>query len=59
MSGMVTIEEDSGTYTGTLRRHNGYYAGDFSGTPMCTDGQLAALARLRPPTLPRTSGPAD
>ena len=26
---MFTIEEDSGTSTGTSHRHNGYYAGDF------------------------------
>jgi hypothetical protein len=56
---MFTIEEDSGTYTGSLRRHNGYYAGDFSGTPMCSDVQLAALARLRPPAFPIGSGHAD
>ena len=45
---MFTIEEDSGTFTGSLRRHNGYYAGDFSRVPMATPQQLAALARLRP-----------
>ena len=33
---MFTIEEDSGTYTGSLCRHNGYYAGDFSRKPMGT-----------------------
>jgi hypothetical protein len=26
------IEEDRGTYTRTRHPHNGYYAGDFSGT---------------------------
>ena len=52
---MITIEEDSGTYTGSLRRHNGYYAGDFTGTPMCTASELAALAKLRPPTFPTSS----
>lgn len=25
-----TIEEESGTYTGPTRRHNGYWAGDYS-----------------------------
>jgi hypothetical protein len=59
MTEMFTIEEDSGTYTGTLRRHNGYYAGDFTRTPMCTASELSALAKLRPPTFPITSGSAD
>jgi hypothetical protein len=50
------IEEETGTYTGTRRRHNGYYAGDFSRTPMATPEQLAAIARMRPvnPAGPRT-----
>ena len=53
---MFTIEEDSGTFTGSLRRHNGYYAGDFTQNPMCTAGELSALAKLWP--LPITSGNA-
>ena len=52
---MFTIEEDSGTFTGSLRRHNGYYAGDFARVPMCTDSELSALAKLRPPTYPSMS----
>ena len=56
---MFTIEEDSGTYTGSRRRHNGYYAGDFTRTPMCTASELSALARLRLPTFPITSGNTD
>jgi hypothetical protein len=49
MSSMsFTIEEERGTYTQPSRRHNGYYAGDFSRVPMATPQQLAALARLRP-----------
>ena len=55
---MFTIEEDSGTFTGSLRRHNGYYAGDFAHEPMCTAGELAALTKLRPLTFPITSGTA-
>jgi hypothetical protein len=51
MTEMFTIEEESGTFTGTSRRHNGYYAGDFTRTPMCTPSELAALAKLRPPTV--------
>ncbi len=29
----MLIEVESGTYTGHTRKHNGYYAGDFSETP--------------------------
>jgi hypothetical protein len=56
---MFTIEEDSGTYTGSLRRHNGYYAGDFTRNPMCTASELSALAKLRRPALPTGSGDVD
>jgi len=56
---MFTIEEDRGTYTGSRRRHNGYYAGDFSRNPMRTASELSALANLRPPTFPIRSGNAD
>lgn len=33
---MFTIEEDSGTYTGCIHPHNGYYAGDFTRNPTRT-----------------------
>lgn len=56
---MFTIEEESGTYTGPRHRHDGYYAGDFSRTPMLTATQLAALADLRPPTFPSTCARRD
>jgi hypothetical protein len=59
MTDMFTIEEDSGTYTGSLRRHNGYYAGDFTRTPMRTASELSALARLQPPSFPIASGNGD
>ena len=55
---MFTIEEDIGTFTRSLRRHNGYYAGDFTRNPMCTPSELSALANLRPPTFPIKSGNA-
>ncbi len=42
------IEEETGTSTGTLHRHNGYYAGDFGGTPMATREQLDTITRMRP-----------
>jgi hypothetical protein len=47
-----SIEVETGTYTGTRRRHNGYSAGGFSRTPMASPEQLAAIARRRPPTFP-------
>jgi hypothetical protein len=52
MTEMLTIEEESGTYTGPVRPHNGYYAGDFSRTPMRTVSELSALTKLRPPSFP-------
>lgn len=51
---MFTIEDESGSYIGSRRRHNGYYAGDFSRTPMLTADELAALTRLQAPTFPTT-----
>ena len=56
---MFTIEQDSGTYTGSRRRHNGYYAGDFTRTAMCTASELSALSKLRTPTFPIKSGAAN
>jgi len=56
---MVTIEQDSGTYTGSLRRHNGYYAGDFTGDAMTSAGTLSELATLSSPTFPIRFGNAD
>lgn len=56
---MFTIEEESGTYTGSRRRHNGYYAGDFSRTPVLTPGELSALAKQRTPTCSSTYGNGD
>ena len=53
---MFTIEEESGTYTGAPRRHNGYYAGDFTRHPMRTASELSAIAKLRPPTFSSRSG---
>jgi hypothetical protein len=34
MATPIRIEEESGTFTRTPRRHNGYYAGDFSKQPV-------------------------
>ena len=54
---MFVIEEDSGSYTGlpAPRRHNGYFAGDFTDVPMRTASELSALSRLRPPAFPAKS----
>jgi len=59
MTQMYTIEEDTGTYPGSLRRHNGYYAGDFTRNPMRTARELSALAMLRPPTFRTNPGIGD
>ena len=31
MAATIDIEVESGTFTGWVRQHRGYYAGDFSG----------------------------
>jgi hypothetical protein len=49
------IEEETGTYTGARHRHNGYYAGDFRGTPMATREQLDTITRMRPTAVPASS----
>ena len=33
MAASLIIEEESGTWTGSIHPHNGYYAGDFSAVP--------------------------
>ena len=39
MSSTRTVEEERGTYRGgPTRRHNGYWAGDFSSTVPATSG---------------------
>ena len=30
MAASICIEQESGTWTGRINQHNGYYAGDFS-----------------------------
>lgn len=35
MAASIFIEQESGTFTKPIHRHNGYYAGDFS-TPRAT-----------------------
>lgn len=48
MAASLIIEEESGTWTGRIHPHNGYYAGDLSDVPPPTQSQLAALLTLCP-----------
>lgn len=57
MAATRMIEEESGTYTGFVHPHNGYYAGDFSrrgavvrSTPT---RNVAQLLRASAPASPR------
>jgi hypothetical protein len=43
MAAALILEEDSGTWTGGIHPHNGYYAGDFSDSPPSTQSQFDAL----------------
>ncbi len=38
MASSRIVEEEHGTYRGTTRRHNGYWAGDFSSRVPATSG---------------------
>jgi hypothetical protein len=44
MAASIFTEQESGTWTGRINRHNGYYAGDFSAR---ATGSGAPLARPR------------
>jgi hypothetical protein len=44
MAASIFIEQESGTWTGRINRHNGYYAGDFSARQ--TTGAPPARSRL-------------
>lgn len=46
MAASIPVEEESGTYTGRQRRHNGYYAGDFS--QLREQGSAPNRPELRP-----------
>ncbi|MCW2760911.1 MAG: hypothetical protein JWR85_1112 [Marmoricola sp.] len=37
MAATIDIEIESGVFTGAVRQHQGYYAGDFSRRPMQSD----------------------
>lgn len=34
MAATIDIETESGVFTGPIRKHRGYYAGDFSARPL-------------------------
>lgn len=46
MAASLILEQESGTWTGRIHPHNGYYAGDFSDAPQPTQSQLDALITL-------------
>lgn len=53
MAASIFIEQESGTFTRPIHRHNGYYAGDFS-TPRTTRRTAADAGSLSvPPALLR------
>ena len=39
MAATIDIEIESGVYTDPIRRHRGYYAGDFSQRPLHNDSE--------------------
>jgi hypothetical protein len=45
------FEQGSFVRTTTRRRHNGYYAGDFSNRPFPTEQQLRLLVSMRVPAV--------
>ena len=49
MTSYLISEEETGTYSGPVHPHNGYYAGDFRDVPMATRAQLAAITALARP----------
>ena len=43
MAASMILEQESGSWTGSIHPHNGYYAGDFTDVPPTTQSQLDAL----------------
>jgi hypothetical protein len=41
MAATIAIEDECGTFDGTVHGHNGYYAGDFSATSSTTSADSA------------------
>ena len=52
MAASIIIEQESGTYTPRIHRHNGYYAGDFS-----TPGAARRAAATHSPSVPLSAPP--
>jgi hypothetical protein len=50
MATSLVIEEESGTYTGHVHPHNGYYAGSFSRMPATLEVSATVLL-FRPATV--------
>ncbi|MGW1343048.1 hypothetical protein ACWCOV_18495 [Kribbella sp. NPDC002412] len=46
MTGSLIVEIETGTWTGSLHPHNGYYAGDFSDAPAPTQTDLDAMTTV-------------
>lgn len=51
MAATIPVETESGTYTGRVHPHNGYYAGDFSNQPFPSQHQLDLVLHLRRPAV--------
>lgn len=43
MTGSLIVEVETGTWTGSIHPHNGYYAGDFSDAPPPSQSDLDAM----------------
>lgn len=56
MAASLALEEEQGTYAGFQRRHNGYYAGDFSAGGNATDGTAPRQPHLPGSLLSGLSG---
>jgi hypothetical protein len=42
MAATIVIEDECGTFDGTVHTHNGYYAGDFSATAWSAGDPVAS-----------------
>jgi hypothetical protein len=59
MAASVAVEEVQGTFVGFLRRHNGYYAGDFGAAPASLDGRWDAGSRTGTSRTPASRWASD
>ena len=56
---MFTIEEESGTYTGTRYRHNGYLRRRLLPDPNVYDQRTLGACETADPDIPSTNGNGD